>query len=66
MKITIGAFDPAKATVAVTFRHKGVVHRRAVNACLTDEGTYDKAATAARVVEVASGVAHKIEAGVIT
>lgn len=65
MKISIGAFDAATRTVAVTFEHDGVRHERAVNACLDAKGGYDAAATAARVDEVARGVEYKIAAGVI-
>lgn len=66
MKITIGKFDAKTNTVAVIFVHAGVTHRRPVNACLTSEGKYDKAATEARVAEVAAGVEHKIAIGAIT
>jgi len=65
MKITIGKFRTATGTVPVTFEHEGVRHRRDVNACLTDAGKFNAKATAARVEEVALGVAHKIELGVI-
>jgi urease beta subunit len=47
------------------FEHKGVTHYREVNACLDEDGAYDEEATAARVVDVARGVAVKIELGVI-
>jgi hypothetical protein len=66
MKITIGKFAPASRTVPVTFEHGGVRHERPVNACTDAAGKYDKAATAARVDDVASGVAHKIAIGAIT
>ena len=66
MKISIGKFDAQASTVPVTFAHAGVTHRRAVNACLTSDGKYDKAATEARVAEVAFGVEHKIAIGAIT
>lgn len=62
----IGAFDSATRTVPVTFTSGEIVHKRSVNAVLKDDGSYDKAATKARVEEVALGVAHKIELGVIT
>ncbi|MBB3346035.1 hypothetical protein [Sphingomonas sp. BK069] len=65
MKISIGAFDAATRTVAVTFEHDGVRHERAVNTCLDAKGGYDATATAARVDEVGRGVEYKIEAGVI-
>lgn len=66
MKITIGKFDPAAAAVPVRFSHAGVVHRRPVNACLDPSGALDKPATRERVEEVARGVAHKIELGLIS
>jgi hypothetical protein len=66
MEFRIGKFDASARTVPVTFEHAGVTHKRDVNACLTDAGSYDKKATTARVEEVAQGVAHKIELGVIT
>lgn len=66
MKITIGAFVPATRTVPVRFEHRDVTHDRAVNACLDKAGAYDAKATAARVDQVALGVAAKIELGVIT
>lgn len=66
MKTTIGKFDKASGTVPVTFEHNGVTHLRPVNACLAAAGKYDPDATAARVEDVARGVAVKIEAGVLT
>lgn len=66
MKTTIGKFDPETRTVPVKFVHAGVTHSRKLNACLGEDGGYDKAATQARVAEVAAGVEHKIELGVIT
>ena len=57
MTIAIGKFVSETGTVPVTFVYAGVTHRRPVNACLTDKGAYDKAATAARVI------ATKVEAG---
>ena len=65
MKTTIGKFDPATGTVPVSFSHNGVRHKRPVNACLDSEGKFDAAATAARVEEVADGVAYKIGMGLI-
>lgn len=66
MKITIGKFDTESRSVPVTFTSGDIVHKRSVNAVLKDDGSYDKAATKARVEEVARGVEHKIAAGVIT
>ncbi len=65
MKTTIGPLDHAARTVPVTFRHAGVTHRRAVNACFDEAGIYDAAATKTRVAEVAVGVEHKIGLGVL-
>jgi len=66
MKTSIGKYDPETGTVPVKFTHGGVVHRRAVNACRNADGAYDAAATKMRVAEVASGVQHKIEMGVLS
>jgi len=65
MKTTIGAFDSEGSAVPVKFVHNGVTHSRSVNAVLDAEGAYDRAATKARVDDVARGVAHKIEIGVL-
>lgn len=65
MQVTIGKYDSATKTVPVTFEHAGVVHQRAVNACLTMGGKYDAKATAERVAAVALGVEHKIKTGAI-
>lgn len=62
----IGAFNAETRSVPVTFTSGEIVHQRDVNAVLKADGTYDRAATKARVEEVAMGVAHKIAAGVIT
>ena len=43
----------------------GTVHSRMVNVCFAADGTYDEAATDARIAEVGAGVAHKIAVGVI-
>lgn len=66
MKITIGKFDPATGTVAATFVHAGVTHRRNVNAVRTAAGDYDAKGTKTRIDEVAAGVEHKIGLGLIT
>lgn len=65
MKTTIGKFDPETGTVPVTLKHEGITHSRRVNACLDDAGAYDAKATAARVDEVAIGVAAKITLGLL-
>ncbi len=62
----IGAFNSEKRNVPVTFTSGDIEHKRDVNAVLKGDGSYDKSATKARVEEVARGVAHKIELGVIT
>jgi DNA adenine methylase len=62
---TIGAYDAEKRTVPVTFTSGAIRHTREVNAVLDEGGAYDKAATRARVEQVALGVAHKIALGVI-
>ena len=66
MKIEIGKYDRTARTVPVTFTSGEIVHQRDVNAVLTAGGKYDAEATAARVDEVALGVAHKIDIGAIT
>lgn len=66
MDYQIGAYDSSARSVPVTFSHASVTHSRSVNAVLDAEGAYDAEATAARVADVARGVAYKIEAGIIT
>jgi len=66
MTIKIGTYDSTSRTVPVTFTAGDLVHKRAVNAVLKENGSYDRAATKERVDEVALGVAHKIALGVIT
>jgi hypothetical protein len=66
MKTTIGDYDAATKTVPVTFEEGDVTHERSVNACHDEAGSYDATATAARVADVARGVAVKIGLGVIT
>lgn len=66
MKTTIGPYNSLTKSVTATFEHNGVTHERSVNACHTEKGGYDKKATAARIEEVANGVAVKIDMGVIT
>lgn len=66
MKTTIGRYDASSRTVPVTFESGDVRHDRAVNACLTEDGRYDRKATVARVAEVARGVAAKISVGAIS
>ena len=43
-----------------------VTHTRYVNVCFDSEGKYDDAATKIRCGEIAAGVYHKINAGVIS
>ncbi|WP_278984615.1 hypothetical protein [Sphingobium yanoikuyae] len=61
----IGPYNADTQQVSVTFTSGDIVHKREVNAVLKASGAYDKAATAARVSEVATGVAVKIGLGVI-
>lgn len=61
----IGKFDAKTGTVPVRFEQGGLVHERSVNAVLNPQGTCDRKATAARVAEVALGVAHKFDAGLL-
>lgn len=61
----IGAFNPSKRTVPVTFTTGDIVHKRDVNAVIGANGKYDAKATKVRVAEVARGVAAKIDLGVI-
>lgn len=61
----IGAYNADTKQVPVTFTSGDILHEREVNAVLKASGAYDKAATAARVAEVATGVAVKIGLGVI-
>lgn len=63
---SIGKFDPDTRSVPVTFTSGDIVHKRSVNAVLKNDGSYDKAATKARVEDVGLGVAQKIALGVIT
>ena len=65
MITTIGKFDRTTGTVPVTFEQDGKVHVRAVNAVIDAEGRHDRAATLARVEEVAAGVAHKFALGLL-
>ena len=62
----IGTYDQERRIVSVTFTSGAIEHKRDVNAVHKGDGSYDKAATKARVAEVARGVAHKIGLGVIT
>lgn len=66
LNIKIGAYNAETRSVPVTFTSGEIVHKRDVNAVLKGDGGYDRAATKARVEEVAQGVKHKIAAGVIT
>lgn len=65
MKVTIGRFDAASSTVPVTFEDGGKTHTRNVNAVIGEDGKHDRAATVARVDEVAAGVAHKFALGLL-
>ena len=65
MKITVGRFDAATCTVPVIFELGDKSHSRAVNAVIGDDGKHDRAATMARVDEVAAGVANKFALGLL-
>lgn len=65
MKTTIAPYEADARTVTVTFEQDGIIHTRTVNACFDDAGTYDDAATAERVEDVARGVANKIQLGIL-
>lgn len=69
MKITVGRFDAATGTVPVTFEQAteaGIKsHARSVNAVIGEDGKHDRAATTARVEEVAAGVANKFALGLL-
>lgn len=65
MKIQIGKLDRATGTVPVTFEQGGKRHVRDVNAVIGADGKHDRAATVARVNEVAGGVANKFAIGVL-
>ena len=65
MKITVGRFDAATCTVPVIFELGDKSHSRAVNAVIGDDGKHDRAATMARVDEVAAGVANKFAESVV-
>lgn len=65
MKTTIGKFDPETRTVAVTFTEGAIKTTRQVNAAVTEDGSYDRAATLVIVAQQAAGVAEKIRLGII-
>lgn len=65
MKTSVGKFDPESRTVAVTFTHNKVRHRRLINAALDAEGNYDRKATRELIDAQARGVEYKIERGII-
>ena len=65
MKITIGRFDATTGTAPVTFEQDGKRHQRSVNAVIGEDGKHDRAATIARVDEVAQGVANKFSLGLL-
>lgn len=65
MKITIGKLERTTGTVPVTFEQDGKIHQRDVNAVIRADGRHDRAATVARVDQVAAGVAHKFAMGLL-
>jgi len=66
MQIKIGRFQAVDGSVRVTFTDGDFTHTRTVNAVLTADGSYDRAATRERVAQVAMGVQAKRGAGVFT
>lgn len=58
--------DVTDIQVRFTCSDTSCTHERNVNVCYDAEGAYDAAATAIRIGEVGSGVAHKIAVGVIS
>lgn len=65
MKTRMGKFDRESGTVKVTFTDGDRRHVRDVNAVLTADGQLDTEAMAERITEVAAGVAHKFEVGLL-
>lgn len=65
MKTRMGKFDRDAGTVRVSFTDGDRGHVRDVNAVLTAEGEIDAKAMAERIAEVAAGVTHKFEAGLL-
>ncbi|MFD1949901.1 hypothetical protein ACFSGX_03845 [Sphingomonas arantia] len=65
MKTTILERDNDTRKLKVRFEQDDVVHDRFVNGCYKGN-TFDKAATDARIADVARGVAYKIGVGVVT
>ncbi|MBV8973102.1 MAG: hypothetical protein JO290_12515 [Sphingomonadaceae bacterium] len=63
MRTAIGPFRAIDRSVTVTFTDDGFSHTRHVTAALDEHGAYDAAGTAARVDQVAAGVAHKRDLG---
>lgn len=65
IQYAIDSYDPDTRQVSVTFVYAGVTHTRFVNAVMSPSGAYDEHGTELRIVEVARGVEHKIDLGVI-
>lgn len=65
IKYRITKYDAAAAAVRVTFTKGDAVFKREVNAVMNDDGSIDRDATRQRVAEVAAGVAHKMDLGLI-
>lgn len=63
MQIQIGRLDRRTGQVSVLFTDGDFAHARFVNACFREDGSHDRKATAARVAEVAQGVAAKRASG---
>lgn len=67
LKYNIAKLEKDAKTVDVTFidENLDITHTRSVNVVFT-EGEYDEEATKLRVEEVARGVQHKIDVGIIS
>lgn len=68
IETVIAEYADGSNSVKVTFdcSVSGISHIRDVNIVLDENGKYDPHTTALRVQEVAMGVHHKIQSGVIT
>jgi hypothetical protein len=52
--------------IKIRFEYKDITHERTVNVCFDEDGNYDEEQTNNRIQEVANGVKHKIDVGVIS
>lgn len=65
IKFKITKYDNEAAAVRVTFSKGKRIFKREVNAVMNPDGSINREATRARVAEVATGVAHKMELGLV-